>query len=304
MKTCMRTLLASVLVVAGSIANSETIDISGIPAYPDVSGSTDLAQNTEAKRDIVLLDLDLLEIAGALGAFDRIVARPRVGDLEVPDTIPHVFKERPGVEGIMAMRPAVVIASNPRYNRLREQLEQLGVKTMLIDQSNPANEKVMHLASVLGMEEQGEKLSTMILSDYEAVASKLEEGAARKLIHVSRYGSGGNFSVGGMETPVDNLIRRVGAENPAAAIGLNRYRRATQEGIIQMRPDAILFASVELDTVGDLETLWSDFPGLTYTPAGKHQRIVLMRNMHVRADAASSGIATTALFDALQKMFP
>ncbi|WP_405110196.1 ABC transporter substrate-binding protein [Phaeobacter sp. BS52] len=227
-----------------------------------------------------------------------------LGDLEVPDTIPHVFKERPGVEGIMAMRPAVVIASNPRYNRLREQLEQLGVKTLLIDQSNPANEKVMHLASVLDMKEQGEKLSTMILSDYEAVASKLEEGAVRKLIHVSRYGSGGNFSVGGMETPVDNLIKRVGAENPAGAIGLNRYRRATQEGIIQMRPDAILFASVEIDIVGDLKNLWSDFPGLTYTPAGKHERIVLMRNMHVRADAASSGIATTALYDALQKMFP
>ncbi|OED42740.1 hypothetical protein ACH42_11705 [Endozoicomonas sp. (ex Bugula neritina AB1)] len=286
----------------GLSAHANIVDISGAPAFPDVLDEK-VKTSSSTKRDVVLLGSDLLEIAGALGAYDRIVARPRVAGLDVPDTIPHVFKERPGTEGIMALRPSVVIASNGRFQRLFEQLNRLGVNTLMIDPFLPANERVIKVAAALNLEPLGEQLSQNILNDYKHLPLPDRDAKPLKIIHVSSYGAGGDCSVGGLETPADQLIKRVGAVNPAGDIGLNRYRKSTQEGMVLMQPDVILFSIYEVAELGGVDEIWNYCKGLVYTPAGKNKRIILMRDMHVRAAAASSGIATRALAEALNKMF-
>jgi len=77
----------------------------------------------------------------------------------------------------------------------------------------------------------------------------------------------------------------------------------TPEGMILMAPDVVIISEAELPAFGDIGGVWQDYPGLALTPAGRQERLIVMREMHVRNDAASSGIATVALSEALSEMF-
>lgn len=305
MRSLVQSVIARIVVCAAlavAPAHAEIVDISDAPAHPRVSAGAAEA-GAEGPRDIVLLGADLVEIAVALDATDRILARPRVLGLSGIEDIPHVFRERPGVEGIAAMRPAVVIASNVRFDQLRDSLEQVGIETALIDRTLPATEKVKRLARRLGVEARGARLIAAIEADYAGIRPVSRDGAPLRILHASKMGAGGSFSVGGDGTAVQNLIERVGGLNPAAEIGKDRYRSVTPEGVLMMRPDVVLLSASEVETFGDLDGFWQNYPGIALTPAGRERNIIVMRDMHVRSDAASSGIATRALSEALAGMF-
>lgn len=282
-------------------ARADVADVSSAPAYPDIVPT---GADVTGSRDIVLLGADLVEIALALGASERVLARPLTPGLTGVENIPYVFRERPGVEGIAAMRPEVVIASNVRFDTLRNGLEQIGIDTALVDRTLPATEKVRRLAAYLGAAKRGKALIAAIEEDYaRAVPAPAPNGAKLRIIHASKSGAGGSFSVGGSGTAVHNLIGRVGGINPAAEIGMDRYRGVTPEGILLMKPDVVLISAEEMDVFGDLDRFWQEYPGIALTPAGRNKRIIVMRDMHVRADAASSGIATRALSEGLAQLF-
>lgn len=292
--------LMAMLHPAGS-SSAEVVDLSDAPAYPEITVTT---ESVTGSRDIVLLGADLVEIAVALGASDRVLARPLAPGLTGVDDIPHVFRERPGIEGIAAMRPGTVIASNIRFDSLRNGLEQIGIQTALIDRTLPATQKVRRLAAHLGAEDRGEALVDAIEQEYaNAPTVTAPDGEKLRIMHASKAGAGGNFSVGGSGTAVHNLIQRVGGINPAAEIGKDRYRGVTPEGILLMKPDVVLISAEEMDVFGNLDRFWTEYPGIALTPAGRNKRIIIMRDMHVRADAASSGIATRALSEGLARMF-
>ena len=287
------------LLVSPTLA--QTFDISDKPAYPALF---DPAGGADGARDLVLLGTDLVEIAVALGAADRIHARPDAMDLPGIEDTPVKMRESAGVEGIAAMRPGVVVASNIRYERLLSSLSDLKIRTELIDRVLPATEKVTAMAALLGLEDRGAQLNDAINADY-ASAEAIERGdRPLRILHASKQGAGGSFSAGGTGTAVHNLIERVGAENAAAEIGMDRYRSVTPEGVILMAPDVVIISAAELPMFGDPEGIWRDYPGLALTPAGQSRRLIIMQELHVRADAASSGIATLALSETLAEMFP
>lgn len=281
--------------------NADVTDISDISALPHQFAAPDAGNDP---RDIVLLGTDLVEIAVALGMGHRILARPDANTVEGVDDTPFKMREFAGVEGIASMRPGVVVASNIRFNTLLTGLSDINIPNQLIDRTLPATEKVTRMAALLGLEERGAELNTAINADY-AKAQEIERGdGLLKILHVSKQGAGGNFSAGGAGTGVHNLINRVGAQNAAADIGMDRYRSVTPEGVILMAPDVVLISEQELAAFGNLDGIWTDYPGLALTPAGRNQRLIIMRDMHVRGDAASSGVATLALAQALAEMFP
>jgi iron complex transport system substrate-binding protein len=296
-----RATTASLFLALANPASAETIDISDLPSLPVLS----LAEETRDRpRDLVLLGADLVEIATALGAASRILARPDAVPLEGIEDTPIKMREYVGVEGIAAMRPSVVVASNVRYETLLTGLNNINISNRLIDRTLPATEKVTRMAALLGLVERGAALNASILADYAKAAALSQREPALRILHVSKQGAGGNFSAGGAGTGVHNLIERVGAENAAASIGMDRYRSVTPEGVILMAPDVVLVSEAELPAFGDLEGIWTDYPGLALTPAGRNKNLIIMQDLHVRSDAASSGIATLALARALAEMFP
>ncbi|MCQ0971956.1 ABC transporter substrate-binding protein [Paracoccus sp. TK19116] len=298
----MRQIFAAIAMIQTvGVAHAQPVDLSDAPAYPDLY-QPELGDG-RTPRDLVLLGADLVEIAVALGAADRILARPHAVDLEGIEDTPNLLRERAGVEGVVALRPGVVVGSSVIYETLLAGLDDLGIETLMIDRSLPAVEKVERMAELLKVEDRGERLIAAIENDYATVEPVLADGEPLRILHASKQGAGGNFSAGGSGTAVHNLIERVGAQNAAAEIGMDRYRSVTPEGILTMAPDVVIISQAELDAFGDPQGLWDDYPGLALTPAGQNQRLIVMRELHVRADAASSGIAAAALSAALQDMF-
>ncbi len=306
----LRTMLlsfASVVVAASMISTAAagTIDVSDALPYPAFTGSVEPGgAEVEAEPGLVLLGADLVEIAVALGAADRILARP--ADIELPgiEGTKHQVREWAGVEGVLALQPKLVIGSSVTNRRLLDGLSAVGIKTDLIDRTLPAVEKVRRLAGHLGLAERGEVLVAAIEADYREVRPVRIDGRPLRIVHISKQGAGTSFTAGGAETAVHNLILRVGALNAAAEIGRDRYRPVTPEGMILMKPDVVLISEKELPAFGDLKGIWDAYPGLNLTPAGRERNIIIMRDLHARADAASSGIATKALSNALREMFP
>lgn len=298
-----RVLLAlSLSTCLAASAAAEVVDISKAEPYPALYRPSD-APSPSGKPGMVLLGADLVEVAVALGAADRILARPADVNLPGIDATPHKVREWAGVEGVLSLKPEIVIGSSVINQRLLDGLSAVGVKTDLIDRTLPATEKVTRLAALMGLEERGAKLAAAIEADYAAIRPVKVDGRPLRIVHVSKMGAGTNFTAGGAETAVHNLILRVGALNAAAEIGRDRYRPVTPEGMILMAPDVVLIAESELPAFGDLDGLWTDYPGIGLTPAGRARNVIVMRDLHVRADAASSGIAAKALSQALQEMF-
>ena len=283
-------------------ARAEVIDISQAEPYPALFAPASLP--ADAPRDVVLLGADLVEVAVALGAADRILARPDEIDLPGIADTPGKMREWAGVEGVIALRPGLVVGSSVIQTRLLDGLAAVGIGTAMIDRTLPATEKATRLAALLGLEERGAALAAAIEADYEGAAAPLIDGRPIRILHASKLGAGTSFTAGGAETAVHNLILRTGAVNAAAEVGRDRYRPVTPEGVLMMAPDVVIISAKELPSFGDVDTFWQDYPGLALTPAGQHKRLIVMRELHVRADAASSGIATRALAGALAEMFP
>lgn len=295
-------LVAGLSAVMPHALRAEVIDISQASAYPELYAPQSLPM--ESRRDVVLLGADLVEITVALGAADRILARPDRIDLPGIEDTPGKMREWAGVEGVVALRPGLVIGSTVINRRLLDGLAELGISTDLIDRTLPATEKITRLAAHLGLEERGAALVEAIEADYMGAAAPLIDGRPIRILHASKQGAGTSFTAGGAETALHNLILRTGAVNAAAEIGRDRYRPVTPEGVLTMAPDVVIISDAEIDAFGDLDSFWQDYPGLALTPAGHNKRLIIMRELHVRADAASSGIATRALVGALTEMFP
>lgn len=284
---------------------AETIDVSDIAAYPQLfAPDAPPPGGWESGRDIVLLGADLVEVAVALGGAGRILARPDAVDLPGLEDTPHRMRERAGVEGVTAMRPGAVVSSSVIYDTLFTGLDRIGLRTVKIDRTLPPEDKVRGMAALLGVPDRGEELVAAIRTDLARVQAQDVDGRPIRILHASKQGAGGSFSAGGAQTAVDNLIRRVGAVNAAADVGMDRYRSVTPEGMLLMAPDVVIVSEAELDAFGNIDGIWADYPGLALTPAGRAKRLIIMREMHVRADAASAGIASAALSAALARMFP
>lgn len=299
-----RFLLLALLVLAGFSmpASAAMLNIADAEPYPALYRPDDAGTPAEGPG-LVLLGADLVEIAVALGAAEHILARPADVDLPGIADTPHKVREWAGVEGVLSLRPRLVVGSSVINERLLDGLKTVGIPTDLIDRTLPATEKVTRLAALLGLEERGAKLVEAIEADYAAIRPVTVEGRPLRIVHASKMGAGTSFTAGGAATAVHNLILRVGALNAAAEIGRDRYRPVTPEGMILMAPDVVLVAESELPAFGDIGGFWQDYPGIALTPAGRAGNIIVMRDLHVRADAASSGIAARALSAALREMF-
>ncbi|WP_199016780.1 ABC transporter substrate-binding protein [Shimwellia pseudoproteus] len=283
-------------------AIATVVDLSGAPAYPAIYRPVESPPATTTP-DLVLLGIDLVEITVALGMADHILARPARVDLPGIANTPHKIRDWAGVEGVLALRPGKVVGSSVVNIKLLNGLQPFGITTKMVDRTLPAREKIRRMAALLGHPERGEALVASLDQDYrEAQTFRLPGQRPLRLMHLSRIGAGNHFTAGGRGTAVDNLIRRVGAINATAEIGNDRYTPITPEGIIAAAPDVIIVSVDELPALGGADTIWATVPGLNMTPAGRQHNLIIMRDLQVRADAASSGIATRTLAKALKDM--
>lgn len=299
---------------AGEVAEAQvaapTVE-PGKPELPVTFTSDDGVEVTVTSLDRVLvLDDATIEIAHALGVGDAIAAAPDVSLVEdlarqADDRITTAGRGALTVEGVVALKPTLVIGSNMRrHEDVVTGLRDVGVPAVLIDTSQPAPDKIRKTAEVFGVAETGKKLADAVQEQIDQAETRHKDVAAAdrpRVMVLSSSGAGdsGATTAAGESTPAHETIVAAGGVNTGAESGLDRYQSITAEGLIASRPEVIIVAASELDDLGGKDGIWSNVSGLSATPAAESKSLIVLDDRLIKLSGVNSGKAVLTLQGAL-----
>jgi iron complex transport system substrate-binding protein len=231
-----------------------------------------------AEERVVSIGGDVTEIIYALDAQQNLVARDTTSlQPAVATKLPNVgYMRQLNAEGILAMKPTLVIASELSKPSLAlQQVEQAGVKVITVTgkpELSAIHSKIATIAAALHREEQGKLLEEKLDKQLAGVSDK---PLPVKVLYILNH-SGMKAMGAGSGTSADGAIRGAGLQN---ALGnIPHYQPLTQEGIVASAPQLIVIGADGLKGMGGEENLWN-LPGLSLTPAGKQQNVLVVDEM-------------------------
>lgn len=255
----------------------------------------------EAQR-VISLGGSVTEIAVALGAQDRLIAR------DTTSNYPPAIEDLPDVGYIRALSPENVLALSPDLiiaegdagpPEAVEVLKSTGIPFALMPEANgpdaiPA--KIAAVAEALGKVDEGKALSATVSAGLEEAKARAAAVAAPKRVLFILSLQGGRVMAGGEGTEAEGIIRLAGGVN--AGTGFQGYKPMTDEAVIAAAPDALLMMDREGDlAIADAEAL--AHPALAETPAGKAGRVIRMDGMLMLGFGPRTPEAADALYQAL-----
>ncbi|WMY72645.1 hemin ABC transporter substrate-binding protein [Buttiauxella selenatireducens] len=227
---------------------------------------------------VVAIGGDVTEIVFALGSSDQLVARDSTSlHPEAATKLPDVgYMRQLNAEGILAMRPTLVLASAQAKPSLAlEQVASSHVKVVTIPANNSLegiDEKIDAVAQAMGKTTQGEALRQQV---HNKLASIPEKPLPVKVLFIMSHG-GMTAMAAGQETAADAAIHAAGLQN--AMQGFKRYQPMSQEGVIASQPQLVLITADGVKTLGGEDNVWK-LPGLAQTPAGKGHQLLIVDDM-------------------------
>ena len=231
-----------------------------------------------ANERVVAIGGDVTEIAYALGAGDQLVARDSTSLHPTAATkLPDIgYMRQLNAEGILAMRPTLVLASAQSKPSLAlEQIASSHVKVVTIPADNSLNgidAKIDAVAQAMGKTIQGDVLRKQV---HDKLASIPEKQLPVKVLFIMSHG-GMTAMAAGQETAADAAIHAAGLQN--AMQGFKRYQPMSQEGVIASQPALVLITADGIKTLGGEYNVWK-LPGLAQTPAGKARQLLVVDDM-------------------------
>lgn len=231
-----------------------------------------------AAERVVSIGGDVTEIIYALNAQQTLVARDTTSlHPAVVTKLPNVgYMRQLNAEGILAMRPTLVIASELSKPSLAlQQVEKAGVKVVTVT-GKPALSaialKIATVAAALHREEQGKSLVTSLNKQLAGISTK---PLPVKVFYILNH-SGMRAMGAGSDTAADGAIRGAGLQNALGNIA--HYQPLTQEGVIASAPQLVVIGKEGLRAMGGEDNLWK-LPGLALTPAGKQKNLLVVDEM-------------------------
>lgn len=248
----------------------------------------------EPPERIVSLAPGITEMLYALGLGDKIAGVTTFCDW------PAAAREKtriggfanPSIEKIVSLKPDLIVATaDGNRPETAMQLARLGLCVYVINPSDTDGvlRSILHLGLITGRQEEAEKLTGELQAKLERLARLT---GLRKKPRVFFQLGLDPIVTAGRGTLIDEVIERAGGINVAAQ-GPARYPRYSAEGIIQARPDIIVFAPM----VNDREFIavrkfWQKYKDV---PAVKNNRIYPL-------DANLINRASPRIFEAVEKM--
>ena len=98
--------------------------------------------------------------------------------------------------------------------------------------------------------------------------------------------------VGGLKTGSNTMINAAGGINAVDAY--EGYRPLTAEAVVVAKPDIILLTERSMKSIQGPKELWK-LPGLSLTPAGKKQRVIVMEDLKLLGFGPRTGEAILEL---------
>lgn len=231
-----------------------------------------------AAEKVVTLGGDITEIVYGLGAQSQLVGRDTTSNWPPEASkLPDVgYVRQLNAEGILSLRPAIVLASEQAQpSTVLQKVAENNVKVIPVPGGySPAaiDNKVAVIAAALGKTAEGEQLRQNVAAQ---IAALPKAALNKRVLFLLSHGGMGTM-VAGQETAADGAIRAAGLQN--AMQGFAHYRGLSQEGVIASQPDLIVISADGVKSMGGEANLWK-LPGLAQTPAGRHKQLLIVDDM-------------------------
>ncbi|WP_294991321.1 ABC transporter substrate-binding protein [uncultured Stenotrophomonas sp.] len=246
---------------------------------------------------------DVIAVIEALGLGGQVFAAPTNTTTQAGLAAPHqfLFNRTTGVEGVLSLKGSLFLGNSlRRHTELAKKLREVGEPAVVIDDLQPAPDKVRKVAAALGLAEAGQALASQVQRQLdEAAALGKGLGHAPRVIHVSATGAGGSPTVAGADSASAQLIALAGGVNIGTEAGVKNYSQLSNEGVVAAAPDVILVTEHDLQLFGGAEGLWKAYPTLKQTPAGLANRVWVMPDVQLKYTSVGSGAGALALAKAL-----
>lgn len=246
---------------------------------------------------------DVIAVVEALGLAGQVYAAPRNSTTRAGRAAPRqfLFNRDTGVEGVLSLDGTLFVGNSlRRHSVLSQRLRETGLPAVIVDDLQPAPDKVRKVAAALGMTEAGERLAERVQAQLDRAEAIAAESPARpRVIQVSATGAGGQPTVAGYDNAAAQLIRLAGGVNVGDEAGVGDYSVLSNEGVVATAPDVILVTENDLTLFGGAEALWTRYPTLRQTPAGAADRVWVMPDLQLKSTSVASGAGAVALAEAL-----
>lgn len=246
---------------------------------------------------------DVIAVIEALGQGSRVYAAPTRTATAAGRAAPHqfLFNRTTGVEGVLSLGGSLFLGNSlRRHHDLAATLRAVGQDAVIIDDLQPAPDKVRKVAATLGMAEAGATLADAVqrqLDEAAAIAATLSQRP--RVIHISATGAGGSPTVAGVDSASGRLIALAGGINIGTEAGVADFSALSNEGVVAAAPDVILVTEHDLALFGGADGIWKAYPTLKQTPAGQAGRVWVMPDVQLKYTSVGSGAGALALARAL-----
>jgi iron complex transport system substrate-binding protein len=251
---------------------------------------------------------DVIAVIDALGLGKQVFAAPKNTTTDSGRAAPHqfLFNRTTGVEGVLSLQGSLFLGNSlRRHTELAQKLRAVGEPAVVVDDLQPAPDKVRKIAAALGLAAAGEQLGMQVQQQLdEAAAIGKGIGRAPRVIHVSATGAGGAPTVAGADSASAKLIALAGGLNIGTEAGVANYSALSNEGVVAAAPEVILVTEHDLALFGGAEGLWKAYPTLKQTPAGQANRVWVMPDVQLKYASVGSGVGALALAKALAALPP
>ncbi|HBZ47221.1 MAG TPA: hemin ABC transporter substrate-binding protein, partial [Stenotrophomonas sp.] len=182
-----------------------------IPVLPVTVTSDDGEQVTvkDASRIVAGGD-DVIAVIEALGLGGQVYAAPLRSATEAGRKAPKqfLFNRTTGVEGVLSLEGTLFLGNSlRRHTELAKKLRGAGEAAVVIDDLQPAPDKVRKVAAALGVAEAGNALAAQVQAQLEEAAAIAASSKVHpRVIHLSATGAGGAPTVAGADSASGELI--------------------------------------------------------------------------------------------------
>lgn len=264
---------------------------SKVDARPDVVAVYDTSR-------IVSINGAVTEVVYALNSGSKVVGvdTSSVYPEEVTKLPKIGYQRRVSAEGILSLRPSLVIATTEAGPpEAIAQLQNAGVSVLVVTEKptvEGARERIRSIARALQADEVGQGLIRALDADLERVRAKLQNVASKpKVLFIYARGQG-TLLISGAGTSADEMIKLAGGVN--AVTGYQGFRPLTAEAVVAAAPDIVLLPERGLQSIGGAENLLA-LPGLRQTPAGKNRLVIAMDDLYLLGFGPRTGRAVEDL---------
>ncbi len=260
------------------------------------------AASAEDAARVITLGGSVTEIAVALGARDRIIARDTTSnwpeDIQALPDVGYIRALSP--ENVLALNPGLIVAEGDAGPpEVVDVLKAAGIPFILVPEATDLSgiiAKISAVAAALNLAQEGAVLAAEVQGKLDAAQTRAAAVTTPKRVLFVLSLQGGGVMAGGVGTEAEGIIRLAGGVN--AATGFTGYKPMTDEAILAAEPDAILMMDREGDMAIDNAVVLAQ-PALSQTPAAQSATIIRMDGMLLLGFGPRTPEAADLLYGAL-----